>query len=74
MYYAFFPDSIFKSLQPKSSDLDSEPYDILIHCSPNPCKENYLYGNLLLYKIPVNHLWPQMSCLVQRLSQNASCG
>ena len=74
MYYAFTPDSIFKTIPPKSSDLGSEPYVILIHCSPNPCKWNYLYGNLPLYEIQVNHLWPQMTPLVPRLSQNASCG
>ena len=55
MYYAFTPDSIFKTIPPKSSDLGSEPYVILIHCSPNPCKWNYLYGNLPFYKIQVNH-------------------
>ena len=25
------------------------------HCSPNLCKQNYLYGNLPFYKIQVNH-------------------
>ena len=30
-------------------------YVILRYCSPNLCKQNYLYGNLSFYKIQVNH-------------------
>ena len=29
-------------------------YVILRYCSPNLCKQNYLYGNLPFYKIQVN--------------------
>ena len=34
-------------------------YVILRYCSPNLCKQNYLYGNLLFYKIQVNHFMAQ---------------
>ena len=30
-------------------------YVILRYCSPNLCKQNYLYGNLPFYKIRDNH-------------------
>ena len=49
-------------------------YVILRYCSPNLCKQNYLYGNLTFYKIQVNHLWPRMNHLLPRFSQNASYG
>ena len=45
MYYAFTPNSVFKSVPP----LGSEPT-----CFPNLYKWNYLYGNLPFYKIQVN--------------------
>ena len=34
-------------------------YVILRYCSPNLCKQNYLYGNLPSYKIQVNHFMAQ---------------
>ena len=34
-------------------------YVILRYCSPNLCKQNYLYGNLSFYKIQVNHFMAQ---------------
>ena len=38
-------------------------YVILRYCSPNLCKQNYLYGNLPFYKIQVNHFmaWDESS-------------
>ena len=38
-------------------------YVILRYCSPNLCKQNYLYGNLPFYKIQVNHfmVWDESS-------------
>ena len=34
-------------------------YVILRHCSPNLCKQNYLYGDLPFFKIQVNHFMAQ---------------
>ena len=38
-------------------------YVVLRYCSPNLCKQNYLYGNLPFYKIQVNHFmaWDESS-------------
>ena len=38
-------------------------YVILRYCSPNLCKQNYLYGNLPFYKIQVNRFmaWDELS-------------
>ena len=49
-------------------------YVILIHYSPNLCKRNYLCGNLPFFKIQVNRFMPEMTHLMPRLSENASCG
>ena len=57
MYYAFTPDSVFKSVWLRT-DLTNQ-YVILRHCSPNLCKRNYLYGNLPFYKIQVNRFMAQ---------------
>ena len=48
---------------------------ILRYCSPNLCKQNYLYGNLPFYKIQVNRFmaWDESSG-VPGLSQNAIYG
>ena len=56
MYYAFTPDSVFKSVLPNGSE---PTWQILRHCPPNLCKRNYLYGNLPLYKIQVNRFMAQ---------------
>ena len=34
-------------------------YVILRYCSPNLCKQNYLYGGLPFFKIQVNHFMAQ---------------
>ena len=34
-------------------------YVILRYCSPNLCKQNYLYGDLPFFKIQVNHFMAQ---------------
>ena len=34
-------------------------YVIFKYCSPNLCKWNYLYGDLLFFKIQVNHFMAQ---------------
>ena len=34
-------------------------YVILRYCSPNICKQNYLYGDLPFFKIQVNHFMAQ---------------
>ena len=38
-------------------------YVILRYCSPNLCKQNYLFGNLPFYKIQVNRFmaWDESS-------------
>ena len=54
MCYAFTPNSVFKSVPPHGSTYLTNQYVILRYCSPNPCKQNDLYGNLF-YKIQVNH-------------------
>ena len=45
-------------------------YVILRYCSPNLCKQNYLYGNLPFYKIQVNHFmaWDELSGAILRHS------
>ena len=55
MYYAFTPDSVFKSVPPNGSELTWQTSMLYSrHCSPNLFKWNYLYGNLPFYKIQVN--------------------
>ena len=49
-------------------------YVILRYCSPNLCKQKYLYGNLPSTRIKLIILWPRMNHVVPRLSQNASYG
>ena len=49
MYYAFTPNRTYLTNQ----------YVILRYCSPNLCKQNYLYGNLSFYKIQVNRFLAQ---------------
>ena len=40
------------------SDLTNQ-YVIFRYCSPNLCKQNYLYGDLPFFKIQVNHFMAQ---------------
>ena len=54
MYCAFTPNSVFKSVPLKAQNWLENQYVILTHGSPNPCRQNYLYGSLPLYKIQVN--------------------
>ena len=54
MYYAFTPDTVFKLVPPNGSNYLTNQYVILRYCSPNLCKQNYLFGNLSFYKIQVN--------------------
>ena len=58
---------------PNGSHLTNQ-YVILRYCSPNICKQNYLYGNLPFYRFKSIISWPGMNHLVRRLSQNASYG
>ena len=61
MYYAFTPNSVFKSVPPNGSEptwQTSMLYSDII-CFPNLCKQNYFYGNLSFYKIQVNHFMAQ---------------
>ena len=54
MYYAFTPNSVFKSVLPFGlRTYLINQYVIFRYCSPNLCKLNYLYGNLPFYKIQV---------------------
>ena len=36
---------------------------VILNCSPNLCKQNYLYGSLPFYKIEINHFmaWDELS-------------
>ena len=59
MYYAFTPNSVFKSVRLMAQNLFENQYVILRYCFPNLCKQNYLYCNLSFYKIQVNHFVAQ---------------
>ena len=60
MYYAFTPNSVFKSVPPFGlRTYLINQYVILRYCSSNLCKWNYLYGDLPFFKIQVNHLMAQ---------------
>ena len=48
------------------TDLTNQ-YVILIHCSPNLCKQNYLYSNLPFFKIQVNLFMACHDCLVAKI-------
>ena len=55
MYYAFTPDSVFKSVPPKGSEptwQTSMLYTVLMICVNETM---YLYGNLPFFKIHANH-------------------
>ena len=60
MYYAFTPNSVFKSVPPFGlRTYWINQYVILRYCSSNLCKQNYLYGALPFFKIQVNHFMAQ---------------
>ena len=60
MYYAFTPNSVFKSVLPFGlRTYLINQYVILRYCSSNLCKWNYLYGDLPFFKIQVNHFMAQ---------------
>ena len=60
MYYAFTPNSVFKSVYLLAQNLlDKLEYAIFRYCSSNLCKWNYLYGDLPFFKIQVNHFMAQ---------------
>ena len=55
-YYAFTPNSVFKSVLPFGLRIYLiHQYVILRYCSSNLCKWNYLHGDLPFFKIQVNH-------------------
>ena len=55
MYYAFTPNSVFKSVTPFGlRTYLINQYVILWYCSSNLCKWHYLYGALPFLKIQVN--------------------
>ena len=47
---------------------------VLRYCSPNLCKQNYLYGNLPFYKIQVNCFMARDESSGAKIIQNASYG
>ena len=60
MYYAFTPNSVFKSVPPFGlRTYLINQYVILWYCSSNLCKLNYLYGTLPFLKIQVNPFMAQ---------------
>ena len=60
MYYAFTPNSVFKSVLPFGlRTYLINQYVILRYCPSNLCKWNYLYGDLPYFKIQVNHFMAQ---------------
>ena len=60
MYYAFTPNSVFKSVLPFGlRTYLVNQYVILLYCFSNLCKWNYLYGALPFFKIQVNHFMAQ---------------
>ena len=60
MYYAFTPNSVFKSVPPFGlRTYLINQYIILRYCSSNLCKWNYLCGDLPFFKIQVNHFMVQ---------------
>ena len=61
MCYAFTPDSVSSTKWLRNYLTDR--FVILRYCSPNLCKQNYLFGNLPFYKIQVNCFmaWDELS-------------
>ena len=59
MYYAFTPNSVFKSVHLLLRTYLTNQHVILRYCSSNLCKWNYLYGDLPFFKIQVNHFMAQ---------------
>ena len=59
MYYAFTPNSVFKSVASWLKTYLTNQHDMFIYCSPNLCKWNYLYGDLPFFKIQVNPFMAQ---------------
>ena len=59
MYCAFTPDCLQVGSTSWLRTYLTNQYVILRYCSPNLCKQNYLYGNLFFYKIQVNHFMAQ---------------
>ena len=59
MYYAFTPNSVFKSFAFWLRTYLTNQYVILRYCSSNLCRWNYLYGDLSFFKIQVNHFMAQ---------------
>ena len=60
IYYAFTPNSVFKSVPPFGlRTYLINQYVILRYCSSNLCKWNYLYGDLPFFTIQVNHFMAQ---------------
>ena len=60
IYYAFTPNSVFKSVRPFGlRTYLINQYVILRYCSSNLCKWNYLYGALPFFKIQVNSFMAQ---------------
>ena len=56
MYCAFTPNCLQVGSDSWLRTYLTNQYVILRHCSPNLCKQNYLYSNLPFYKIQANHL------------------
>ena len=59
MYYAFTPNSVFKSFASWLRTYLTNQYVILRYCCPNLYKWNYLYDDLPFYKIQVNNFMAQ---------------
>ena len=59
-YYAFTPNSVFKSVLPFGLRIYLiHQYVILRYCSSNLCKGHYLYGALPFFKIQANPFMAQ---------------
>ena len=59
-YYAFTPNSVFKSVPPFGlRTYLINQYVMLRYCSSNLCKWSYLYGDLPFFKIQVNPFMAQ---------------
>ena len=56
----------YVNILPNGSTYLTNWYVILRYCSPNLCKQNYLYGNLPSYKIQVNRFvaWDELSSAI----------
>ena len=74
MYYAFTPDSVFKSVLPNGSEPTWQTSMLYSDIVPLIYVNETICMVICPWMIQVNRFMPRMNHLVPRLSQNASYG